>query len=83
MPKYLTFHSEPDRKWEDLEQKYVLLAKETTAVWIRTYLREHGTKRVCEWDAPSPETLHVIFERVGITCYDIEEVEEILPARWR
>ena len=31
--------------------------------------------------APSPETLHVIFERVGISCYKIEEVEQTLVAR--
>ncbi len=83
MPKYLTFHIEPERRWEDLVERYRTLARETTAVWIRTYIFEDGSQRVCEWDSPSPETLHVVFERTGITCDRIAPVREVLPSQWR
>ncbi|UCG38390.1 MAG: DUF4242 domain-containing protein [bacterium] len=83
MPKFLTYHSEPDRRWSDLEVKYRVLARETTAVWVRTYMEGDCTRRVCEWDAPSPESLHSLFARVGIECRHIVEVTEIHPRRWR
>lgn len=83
MPKYLTFHAEPERLWEDLVEKYRTLARETTAVWIRTYIFEDGTQRVCEWDAPAPEPLHVIFTRTGISYDRIVPVREVLPSSWR
>ncbi len=31
MPAYLTFHVEPERRWEDLVEKYRVLARETGA----------------------------------------------------
>jgi hypothetical protein len=83
MPKYLTFHAEPDRAWEDLVEKYKALARETTAVWVRTYLFEDGSERICEWDSPSPEPLDVIFKRTGITCDRIARVRQVLPSQWR
>jgi len=83
MPKYLTYHSEPDRKWKDLEEKYEILAQETTAKWIRTYIEGDCMHRVCEWDAPSPEALHVLFARINIECRHIVEVTEVLPSRWK
>lgn len=83
MAKFLTFHVEPDRRWDELVEKYRALARETTATWVRTYIIDGGGRRICEWDAPSPETLHVIFERAGITCDEIAPVREVLPAQWR
>ncbi|MEW6489277.1 MAG: nickel-binding protein [Thermodesulfobacteriota bacterium] len=83
MSKFLTFHVEPDRRWEDLVERYRVLARETTATWVRTYLFEDESQRICEWDAPSPETLHVIFARTGITCDRIVPVREVLPQTWR
>lgn len=83
MPKYLTFHYEPDRSWAKLEEAYRRLAKETTAIWVRTYYNAGEGHRICEWDSPSDETLVVIFKRMGITYEKIIPVEEILPSRWR
>lgn len=83
MPKYLTFHVEPERRWEDLVEKYRILARETTAVWIRTYIYEEGSHRICEWDAPSAESLHVVFKRTAISCDRIVAVREVTPSMWR
>ncbi len=83
MPKFLSFHHEPERTWAKLEECYRHLAKETTAFWVRTYYQRDAGFRVCEWDAPSDETLLVIFKRMGITVDRIVPVEEILPSRWR
>lgn len=83
MPKFLTLHREPKKTWEKLEEAYRQLAKETTAVWIRTYYRIDDGRRICEWEAPSEESIIVLFKRTGITWDEIIEVEEILPGRWR
>jgi hypothetical protein len=83
MPKFLTFHHEPERSWAKLEEAYRHLAKETTAVWVRTYYQTTEGFRICEWDSPSDETLVVIFKRMGVTFEKIIPVEEILPSRWR
>jgi len=83
MSKFLTFHCEPEKTWEKLEEAYKHLAKETTALWIRTFYQREQGRRVCEWDAPSEESVMVIFKRMGITCDEIMSVEEILPNRWR
>ena len=83
MPKFLTFHREPEKTLEKMEEAYRQLAKETTAVWIRTYCRKEDGRRICEWDAPSEESITVIFKRTGITWDEIIQVEEILPGRWR
>lgn len=83
MPKFLTFHCEPEKTWEKLEEAYKHLAKETTAVWVRTYYKRDKGRRICEWDAPSEESIIVIFKRMGILWDEILQVEEILPSRWR
>ena len=82
MPKFLTFHVEPERRWEDLVTKYRKLAGETTAVWVRTYMYEGCSHRICEWEAPSPLTLESLFARTGTTCDKIVEVTEVLPTQW-
>jgi hypothetical protein len=83
MPKFLTFHKEPDKSWAKLEEAYSQLAQETTAVWVRTYYNADEGFRICEWDSPSDETLLVIFKRMNITFDRIIAVEEILPSHWR
>lgn len=83
MPKFLTFHHEPEKSWAKLEEAYQDLARETTAVWVRTYYEPQEGHRICEWDSPSDETLVVIFKRMGITYEKIVPVEEVLPSRWR
>jgi hypothetical protein len=83
MPKFLTFHVEPERRWEELVEKYRRLAVETTAVWVRTYLYEGCSHRICEWDAPGAQTLESLFARLDMACDRIVEVKEVLPSQWR
>lgn len=83
MLKFLTFHCEPERTWEELENAYKKLANETTARWIRTYYQKDTGRRICEWEAPSEESIIVIFKRINITWDEIIQVEEILPDKWR
>lgn len=83
MPKFLAFHSEPEKTWEELENAYKKLANETTARWVRTYYQKDTGRRICEWDSPCEESITVIFKRMGITWDEIMHVEEILPERWR
>ena len=83
MPKFLTIHREPEKTIEKMEEAYKQLARETTAEWVRTYYRKEDGRRICEWEAPSEESIIVIFKRTGITWDEIIEVEEILPGRWR
>ncbi len=83
MPKFLTIHREPEKTWEKMEQAYRQMAEETTAVWVRTYYRKEDGRRICEWDAPSEESIIVVFKRTGVTWDEIIQVEEILPGRWR
>ena len=83
MPKFLTIHREPEKTIEKMEEAYKQLARETTAQWVRTYYRKEDGRRICEWDAPSEESIIVLFKRTGITWDEIIEVEEVLPGRWR
>ena len=83
MPKFLTIHREPEKTLEKMEEAYKQLAKETTAVWVRTYYRKEDGRRICEWDAPSEESIMVVFKRTGVAWDEIIQVEEILPGRWR
>ncbi|MCC6503697.1 MAG: DUF4242 domain-containing protein [Deltaproteobacteria bacterium] len=83
MPKFLTIHREPEKTLEKMEEAYKQLAKETTAVWVRTYYRKEDGRRICEWEAPSEESIMVVFKRTGITWDEMIEVEEVLPGRWR
>ena len=83
MPKFLTIHREPEKTIEKMEEAYKQLARETTAEWVRTYYRKEDGRRICEWEAPSEESIIVIFKRTGITWDEIIEVEEMLPGRWR
>lgn len=83
MPKFLTIHREPGKSLESMDEAYSQLAKETTAVWVRTFYRREDGTRICEWEAPSEESIIVVFKRTGITWDEIIEVEEVLPGRWR
>ena len=83
MPKFLACHSEPEKTWEELENAYKKLANETTARWVRTYYHKDSGRRICEWEAPSDESVIVVFKRMGITWDELIPVEEILPERWR
>jgi hypothetical protein len=83
VPKFLTFHREPEKSLEKMEEAFRQLAKETTAVWIRTYYHKDDGRRVCEWEAPAEESITVIFKRMGIVWDEVIQVEEILPGQWR
>jgi hypothetical protein len=83
MPHYLTIHEEPSATRKQIEARWVKLAEERRAIWVRTWYNFEAGKRFCWWDAPDRETLEEIFKDHGTTWTDICKVKLTTPSDWR
>jgi hypothetical protein len=83
MPHYLCTHYEPSVPREKLESKWTDLAQERGAIWVKTWFNLQSGRRFCWWDAPSKETMIIIFQRNDISWEDIIQVEHTTPSEWR
>jgi hypothetical protein len=83
MATFMVVHRTPAVSWEDVERKWMVLAEEHDAVWVRTWFNRKEGIRYCEWLAPNARTLERIFGRHGVSWESILEVEKTSPGAWR
>ena len=83
MPSYLSTHHEPSVPREKLESKWIDLAQERGAIWVKTWFNLRSGKRFCWWDAANRESLEKIFEKHKVSWEDIIKVELTTPSDWR
>jgi hypothetical protein len=83
MPTFMVIHRSPRTSWEEVEKKWMELAEEHDAAWVRTWFNKQEGIRFCEWLAPNARTLEGIFGRHGVAWESIHEVEKTSPGAWR
>jgi hypothetical protein len=82
MAYYLSIHYEPSVPREKVEGRWIELARERRALWVRTWFNLHVGKRFCWWDAPDKDALEEIFRDHDIPWDEIVQVEHTTPADW-
>jgi hypothetical protein len=82
MPHYLAIHNEPAVPREKVAGRWIELAKEGRAIWLKTWYNFDNGRRFCWWDAPHKEALEDIFRDHGVPWEEIIEVEHTTPADW-
>lgn len=83
MPHYMTVHYERLVAKEEMERRWVEMAKERRAYWIKTWYNVQEGKRYCWWDAPKKDVLKEVFKYYHVPYDEIIEVELTTPADWR
>jgi Nickel responsive protein SCO4226-like len=82
MPHYLCVHNEPSVPRETVEARWVSLAQEKRAIWVKTWYNWAIGKRYCWWEAAGPEVLERIFQEHEVTWEDITQVQLTTPRDW-
>ncbi|MEW6351910.1 MAG: nickel-binding protein [Thermodesulfobacteriota bacterium] len=82
MAYYLAVHYEPKTPRDEIEARWVELADEKNAIWLKTWFNFAVGKRFCWWDAPDKDTLERIFRDHAVPWEEIIEVEQTTPAEW-
>ena len=82
MAHYLAVHYEESTPRERIEGRWIALARENRAIWLKTWYNFDLGKRYCWWDAPNKEALEEIFHDHGVPWEEIIEVEHTSPADW-
>lgn len=82
MAHLLTIHYEPGVSRGKIESRWVKLARERRATWIKTWFNLEIGKRYCWWGAPSKEVLEDIFRDHDVPWEEILEVKYTTPAEW-
>jgi hypothetical protein len=82
MAYYLAVHDEPTTSGEKIETRWVGLAAERRAIWMKTWYNFDIGKRYCWWDAPDRSALEEIFLDHGVPWEEILEVALTTPAEW-
>ena len=83
MAHYLSIHHEPSVTRDKVESRWIDLANERRAVWVKTWFNHDLGKRFCWWDAPGAETLETVFRDHGVTWEEIIKVDVTTPSDWR
>jgi len=83
MGYYLAMHHEPAESREKIESRWVGLAGERRAVWMKTWYNFDQGRRFCWWDAASEEILEAIFRDHGVPWEKIVKMELTTPGEWR
>lgn len=83
MPHFMSIHNEPSVPVEKVESRWMNLAQESRAVWIKTWHVLDLTRRFCWWDAPDKKTLEEIFRDSEISWEEIVPVRLTIPSEWR
>lgn len=82
MPYYLTIHHEPMLTRQEIESRWVVLAGEPRAFWIKAWFDLSMGRRFCWWDAPNRGTLEQIFADHGVRWEEIVKVNMTDPSQW-
>jgi hypothetical protein len=83
MVKFMVVHRTPDIKWEEVEEKWIELAKVETAEWDRTWFNKREGLRYCLWRAPNAQVLKNVFADLDVKWESMLEVLETIPDIWR
>ncbi len=83
MATFMVVHEAPELSWEEVEKKWIALAREQSAIWVRTWFNRDEGVRYCEWNAPNAKVLQEIFSRYKVSWKSILEVEKTSPGSWR
>lgn len=83
MATFMVVHKTQDLSWEEVEKKWIKLAREQSALWVRTWFNRNEGVRYCEWNAPNAKALEEIFARHEVDWRSILEVEKTSPGSWR
>ncbi len=83
MPHYLTIHHDPELPRENIESRWIELAQERRAFWVRTWYNLSAGKRFCWWDAPNQTVLEQVFADHHVTWEEIVKVDITNPSDWR
>jgi len=83
MPYYLTVHYEPETPVETIKSRWIVLAQERRAKWLRTWFKLDVGKRFCWWDAPDEESLKQVFRDHDVPWERITQVRLTTPSDWR
>ncbi len=83
MPHYLTIHQEPELSKEEIVSRWILLAQERRALWVKTWFNLSAGKRFCWWDAPNQKVIEQVFTDHGVTWKEIVKVKITNPSEWR
>lgn len=83
MPHYLSIHNEPSISKELVESRWIELARERRALWVKTWYNVDGARRFCWWDAPDKTTMEQIFKDHNVGWDEIIEVRLTIPSEWR
>ncbi|MEW6349479.1 MAG: nickel-binding protein [Thermodesulfobacteriota bacterium] len=83
MPHYLTIHHDPELPRERIEARWIELAQERRALWVKTWFNLSKGKRFCWWDAPNQTALERVFSDHQVTWDEIVKVDITNPSDWR
>ncbi len=83
MPHYLSVHVEPSMARASIESRWVELARERRAIWVKTWYNFELGKRFCWWDAPNRSSLEEVFDDHKVRYDEIIKVALTTPADWR
>ena len=83
MPHYLSIHHEPPAPKEKTEARWIVLAQERRAIWVKTWYTPDYATRYCWWDAPDEDTLEQVFQDNGVGWDEIIPVQLTTPSEWR
>ncbi len=83
MAHFLTTHREPGLPKQDMRTRWIALADERRAVWVKTWYNVESGRRFCWWDAPNKEALEAVFRDHGVSWEQIVQVQLTTPSEWR
>ena len=83
MAHYLSIHHEPSVTKDEVESRWVELAEERRAVWVKTWFNHDLGERFCWWNADKAETLETVFQDHCVTWEEIIKVDVTTPSDWR
>lgn len=83
MPYYLSLHYEPSTPKEVVEGRWIELANERRAMWMKTWFNLKAGKRFCWWDAPDKDVLEAVFRDHDVPWENIIRVQLTTPSDWR